>query len=546
MSPNHHRRASSRLVPIALVAISLAAACSSGSGRGGGATTKAPTSPSASASSPSTTAGAVSAGTPKTGGALRFGLESDVSTLDEAQGLAQPADKAIALAVYDPLMSFDDKGNVVPYLASAITPSADAKTWTLTLRQGITFSDGTPLNADAVVAHFKRLQDPATKSYWYTDAAKFTESAPDDHTVVFSLTAPNVAFPDDLTAAEGYIESPAAVKAEGADFGRKPVGTGPFVLKEFVTGDHVLVARNSTYWKKDANGGQLPYLDSIRFVPIADTKARLAALRAGDVDLIQTADSSTIKQAVDAGLQVQKVSGSSSTVILFDNKVAPVDDARVRQALAYAINRDAINSVVYGGVRQPSFSPFSTHSPYYEAVGTPTFDLGKAKALLQEYGKPVNLTLECITTPESNSILQLVQQMWQDAGAHVTLKTEEQGQYVADIFGHKPYQAACFRNNQFVDPDDLYNTYYTGNTQNLLSYSNPTVDAALDKGRSDPNMADRVAAYHTLQEQLAKDVPGITLLYDLYGNIYKATVHGLPTPEANSLGAIKVTTLWMS
>jgi ABC-type transport system substrate-binding protein len=542
--PNHRHRAWSRLLVVAVAALTVAAACSSSK-------KAATTSPSSSAaptagSAPGSTAVSASAGAPKAGGTLKFGLESDVSTLDEAQGLAQPADKAIALAIYDPLMSFDDKGNVVPYLASGITPSPDAKTWTLTLRQGITFTDGTPLNADAVVAHFKRLQDPATKSYWYTDAAKFTESAPDDHTVVFSLTAPNVAFPQDLTAAEGYIESPTAVKAEGADFGRKPVGTGPFVLKEYVTGDHVLVARNPNYWKKDANGTQLPYLDAIRYVPIPDTKARLSALQAGDVDLIQTADSSTIKQAVDAGFQVQKVSGSSSTVILFDNKVAPVDDVRVREALAYAINRQAINSIVYGGVRQPAYSPFSTSSPYYEKVGTPQYDPGKAKALLAQYGKPVDLTLECITTPESNSILQLVQQMWQDAGAHVTLRTEEQGQYVADIFGHKPYQAACFRTVQFVDPDDLYNTYYTGNSQNLLSYSNPTVDAALDKGRSDPNMADRLAAYHTVQEQLAKDLPGITLLYDLYGNIYKSSVHGLPTPEANSLGAIKVTTIWMS
>ena len=525
-----------RAVAIVAASVALAAACSS-SGKKASA-------PPSTAGGASTTV--VTAATPKTGGTLRFALESDVSTLDEAQGLAQPADKAIALAVYDPLMSFDDQGNVVPYLASAIAHSADAKTWTLTLRQGVTFSDGTPFNADAVVAHFKRLQDPATKSFWYTDAIKFTETAPDENTVVFSLSAPNVAFPQDLTAAEGYIESPTAVKAEGADFGLKPVGTGPFILKEYIPGDHVLVTRNPNYWRKDANGQALPYLDAIRYVPIADTKARLAALEAGDVDLIQTADSSTIKQAIGAGFEVQKVSGSSSTVILFDNKVAPVDDVRVRQALAYAIDRQAIDSVVYGGVRQPAYSPFATNSPYYENVATPTFDPAKAKALLAQYGKPVNLTVECIPTPEANSIFQLVQQMWQAVGAHVTLKTEEQGQYVADIFGHKPYQVACFRTNQFVDPDDLYNTYYTGNSQNVLNYSNPTVDAALDQGRSDPNRADRVAAYHTLQERLARDVPGIPLLYDLYGNIYKSTVHGLPTPEANSLGAIKVTTIWMS
>jgi peptide/nickel transport system substrate-binding protein len=529
---------------VGLIVIAVAAAVTAPACSGGSSSAKGPSATVAGATTavdaPPTTALA-----PKTGGTLRFGLESDVSTLDDAQGLAQPADKDIGLAIYDPLASYDDKGNTVPYLASAITHSSDAKTWTVTLRPGVMFSDGTPLNADAVVTHYKRLQDPATKSFWYSDASKFTVSAPDENTVVFTLASPNVAFEQQLAGTEGYIESPTAVKAEGADYGRKPVGTGPFILKDYVTGDHVLVTRNPNYWKKDANGAQLPYLDAIRFVPIPDTKARLSSLQAGDVDMIQTDDSPTIKQALDAGLDVQKVSGSSSTIILFDNTQPPLDNLQVRDGLAYAIDRQAINSVVYGGVRLPSYSAFATNSPYYEDTHPPTFDLAKAKALLQQYGKPVNITLECIPTPESNAVLQLVQQMWQAAGATVTLKTEEQGQYVADIFGHKPYQAACFRDVQFVDPDDLYGTLHTGSSDNVLNFSDPVVDNALDKGRSDTDKAARIADYHTLQEQLGKDLPAIDLLYDLYGNISKSSVHGIPTAEPDSLGALKMTTIWM-
>jgi len=527
------------LIVLAVGAAVVAEGCS---GSSSSSKTTATTTVGATGAAQTTTAAAQ---TPKSGGTLRFGLESDVATLDEAQGLAQPADKAIALSIYDPLLGFKPDGSVGPYLASAVTHSSDAKTWTLTLNQGITFSDGTPFNADAVVAHFKRLQDPATKSFWYTDAAKFTVTAPDESTVVFQLSAPNVAFENDIAGTEGYIESPTAVKAEGADFGRKPVGTGPFIVKEYVTGDHVLVTKNPNYWRKDANGTPLPYLDAIRFVPIPDTKARLSSLQAGDVDLIQTADSGTVKQALDSGLQVQKISGSSSTVIIFDNKVAPVDSVLVREALDYATDRETINKVVYGGVRQLAYSAFATNSPYYEKVGIQTFDLAKAKSLLQQYGKPVSLSLICIPTPEGNEITQLLQQMWEAAGATVTLKTEEQGQYVTDIFGHKPYQAGCFRSNQFVDPDDLYNSYYTGNSQNLLNYSNPAVDAALDKGRADPNMSDRIAAYRTMQEQAAMDVPGFPLLYDLYANISTSKVHGLPAAEADSLGAIKTVTIWM-
>src|SRR5579864_3796325 len=237
------------VVVVAVGAAFVVQACS-----GSSTPAKGPSTTAAAASGTPVSAGPTTTQGPKVGGTLRFGLESDVSTLDDAQALSQPADKAIALSIYDPLASYDDTGNVVPYLASAITHSSDSATWTVTLRQGITFSDGTPLNADAVVAHFKRLQDPATKSYWSTDADKFTVTAPDENTVVFHLSAPNVAFAQDLCGTEGYIESPTAAKAEGADFARKPVGTGPFILKEYVTGDHVLVTKNPTYWKKDANG----------------------------------------------------------------------------------------------------------------------------------------------------------------------------------------------------------------------------------------------------------------------------------------------------
>jgi ABC-type transport system substrate-binding protein len=162
------------------------------------------------------------------------------------------------------------------------------------------------------------------------------------------------------------------------------------------------------------------------------------------------------------------------------------------------------------------------------------------------YGKPVNVTLECIPTPEAQQILQIVQQQWQAAGFKVTLKTQEQGAYVNDIFGHRPYQAACFRSNQFPDPDQLYISLHSGSNLNLINYSNPQSDKDLEQGRTNADFATRKAAYDDLQVQLAHDVPAISLLYDLYGNIATTKVHGIPTPEADSLGAISPDTLYIS
>jgi peptide/nickel transport system substrate-binding protein len=415
------------------------------------------------------------------------------------------------------------------------------------LPTGVTFTDGTPFNADAVLAHFKRQKDPATNCTCKADVdhiASVTKT--DDTHVVFQLDTAQVAFGALLAGTNGYIESPTAIAGEGADYAKKPVGTGAFKLTEFVPGDHFTLVKNPNYWKKDKAGNALPYLDSIIFKPIPDSKVRLQALKNGDVDMMQTADSGTVKQAIDAGLQVQKVSGSSSTIILLNNTQPPFDDVRIRQAASAAIDKQFINTVAYSGVRQVSASAFATSSPYYKNVGDPGFDLAHAKQLLADYGKPVNVTLECIPTPEAQQILQIVQQQWQAAGFKVTLKTQEQGAYVNEIFGHRPYQAACFRSNQFPDPDQLYNSLHSGSNLNLINYSSPSSDKDLETGRQNADFATRKAAYDDLQVQLAHDVPAISLLYDLYGNISTHKVHGVPTPEADSLGAISPDALWLS
>ena len=165
-----------------------------------------------------------------------------------------------------------------------------------------------------------------------------------------------MAFPDTLAGSTGYIESPTAVAQYGAEYKNHPVGTGPFTLAEYVPGDRVVLTAYPDYWKTDDNGIQLPYLDKLTLKPIPDAGQRLSALEAGDIDIFQTANSSDIAQAESKGFAAQKISGSSSTIILLNNAKPPFDDVRARQALAYAINKDAINDRVYDGVRVPSYS----------------------------------------------------------------------------------------------------------------------------------------------------------------------------------------------
>ena len=507
----------------------LGAACGGGDDDGGGAeqpdTTEAPER------------------SPVKGGELTFATESDVATLDVGAA-AQPADKVITLGIFDPLMTYED-GELVPFLAESLEASEDLTSYELELRPDVTFHDGTPLNADAVVKHFERLQDPATGCPCQDQVSIIesmeTPDGPEGLAVTFRLSSPSVGLPDLFAGSSGYIESPTAVARLGAGFKNAPVGTGPFTLAEFTPGERVVLTAYPGYWGKDDDGVQLPYLDKLTIVPIPDSGQRVAALETGQIDLFQTADSGTIAQAEAAGFEAQKISGSSSTILLFNNAKPPFDDVKARQAVAYAINKDVLNERLYSGVRVPSYSAFATDSPYYNPdAGTPRHDPDKARELVEELGG-LEFTIACIPTPEADGILQLVKQMGEQVGMKITVETQEQGAYVNRIFAKGgDYEAACFRSAHFVEPDAWRPTVSTDDTNNLIFYSNADLDRILEEGRSTSDVERRKELYFEAQEITGRDVPSLTTLYDLFGNVYDADKVGPPPPgEANSLGAIK-------
>lgn len=479
---------------------------------------------------------------PVKGGELVFGTESDVATLAPGEA-AQPSDKVITLGIYDTLTTYVD-GKIEPFLAEEIENSEDLKTWTITLRDGVTFHDDTPLNADAVVKHFERLQDPATKCPCKTNADNIVEmetpDGPEGLTVVFTLKTANVAFADYLAGSSGYIESPTAA-AGGTNFKTDGVGTGPFMLEEFVPGERTVLVANPNYWGKDDDGTQLPYLDKLTVVPIPDSGQRVAALETGEIDMFQTADSKTVKQAEDKGFAAQKISGSSSTIILFNNAKPPFDDVKARQAVAYAINKDLINERAYDGVRVPSYSGFALDSAYYNKdAETPHFDQDKARELVDELGG-LDFELICIPTPEAELILNIIKQLGEEVGMNISLKYEEQGTYVNRMFSKGgDYEAGCFRSSHFIEPDAIRPGLTTDDAGNLVFYSNEEVDQLLDEARQTADFEERKEKYFRVQEITAEEVPLITTLYDLFGNVYDEGRAGPPPPgEPNSLGAIK-------
>ena len=486
-------------------------------------------------------------GKPAPGGSITLGVESAIATLDPAGSLAQPSDIDAALAIYDPLIGYDEKGLLIPSLATKWENTDDLKTWTITVRTDIKFSDGTPFNAKAVEAQFTRFLDPATSCTCAERVAQIdTVKATADDTVVFTLSKANAFWSSTLAGTLGFIASPAATKKFGKDYARNPVGTGAFVLTDY---NNLILKKNPLYWKKDDDGKQLPYLDQITIKAIPDARNRLSALESGDVDLIQTADTGTIVDAVkNPEFKIQKVTGSSSTIVLFNLKKEPFSDVRIRRAFAYALNRGEMNRVQYKGSRQEAYSPFPPYSPFYADVPVPKNDLAEAKKLVAEAkadGVPTSYQAVCIPTDESRRVLGLVQAQMKKVGLTQENVFQDQAAYVNRIFSKQgDYQIGCFRSAQIADADGLYNGLYTDQSSNVTFYSNPKVDKALDAIRATADSKEQIALLKIVQEELGKDVPVLATLYDLFGNIYTDKISGLPAPEPWSLGAIKLATVY--
>ena len=390
----------------------LAAAAAIAVGACGTATTPSPAASQPAASQPAASQPAASetpaAATPKEGGTLVVALSGDLNRTDPS--LVDDANSTyIAQQVEETLVTLKPGtgDEVIPALATEWSVSDDSLSYTFKIREGVKFHDGTPLDAAAVKANFDRWMT-IPKSYvdlgytYYIDTVvtgKITKvEAPDAGTVVVTLNAPNSAFPVAMTVPPFAISSPKALvdgNASAPDFkdnkyatGGPPamVGTGPFMFKEWVPGDHVTIVKNPDYWNKAAGG---PYLDQITFKPIADTTATLNAIEAGDVDVamqMSPVDVPTVK--ADANLQLIDRGSACNVGILGMNQThKPFDNLKIRQAVAYAIDRPALAEAFFGGefgLVPSNWAPPGT--AFVNELALPTYDPAKAKALIAESG----------------------------------------------------------------------------------------------------------------------------------------------------------------
>ncbi len=463
------------------------------------------------------------------GGKVTLGVEQDIAGFDPlVVGVYDTGQEATAALVFERLTRLDDQGKPVPSLALSWTHSDDFKTWTYKLRPGVTFQDGTPFNAEAVVFNVQRQLDPNNhcRCAAYIGFIDHVE-ATDPLTVVYHLKFPQPNLPA-LSApatANNSIQSPKAIQTMGAAYNRHPVGTGPFRLKSWQSGDRIVLERNPDYWDKGR-----PYLDEVVVRPMPDNTARFASLEAGETDIIWTDRAEDILKAKqNPALAVHEYAGSGAQVYAFNTKVAPFDDVRVRQALRMALDLKTYAQAEWDGLWQPAKDPYGPGSfVQCKDPGTLPYDPDKAKALLQQYGKPVDFKMVVTATPRGREIGQIFQEMWHKVGANATIDQIDQTALVTKAF-RRDFQLTPWRIIDLADPDiQMYANFHTGSPVNLANYSNPEVDKLLDDARSSGDQEKRVEDYCKIARILNTEVPWFWTVDNHYFSIAKPQLKGIP------------------
>jgi 4-phytase/acid phosphatase/peptide/nickel transport system substrate-binding protein len=481
----------------------------------------------------------------KKGGSITMGLELDIPGFDPLKvGVFDTAALTAAAALFETLTYLDDKGVPQPKLALSWSASEDFKTWTFKLRPGVKFHDGTPFNAEAVKANFDRQKDPANKCRCAFYIAFIHDvQAPDELTVVYNLNDPSVNLPAIITiqSSNNVVQSPTAWKTKGDDYNRNPVGTGPYVLKSWTAGDRMILEKNPDYWDKSKI-----YVDRIILKPLPDAQSRFASLQSGEADIVwdDEFDPDNIQKAQkDPKLTVHTYVGSGAQVYAFNTKAAPFDDVRVRQALVMAIDRKKMSQAITNGLSRPTTNPYGEGSwvKCKDDGALPT-DIEKAKALIKDYGKPVEFKMLVTATPRGRNVGQVLQQFWKQAGANMEIEQVDQATIVPRAF-MRQFQLTPWRIVDLADPDpQMYANFHTGSPVALANYSNPELDKLLERARVTADPEKRTEDYCAVSRLINQEAIWFWTFQNTYYAISTAKLKGLPKIYS---GVIDVSNVWM-
>jgi peptide/nickel transport system substrate-binding protein len=486
-----------------------------------------------------TASGAVDA--PKRGGSLVFAHTTNPSSLDPV--LYRGAnDKVVLWQLYDGLIRLNEKGNFEPSLAESWDVK-DPMHLIFKLRPGVKFHDGTPFNAQAVKAHIDRIKDPETRAAWRTDFDQIDRvDAVDAFTVSFVMKAPSANILAVLADTPALIPSPSAVKKRGKDFGLNPAGTGPFVLERWVQDGELLLKRNPSYWESDR-----PHVDQVVVKIVPDDTVTRAGLRSGTIHAAFRVPSHEVAALrTDPGMKVVTYARTGINYIQFNLSRPPFDKVTLRQAVAYAIDRDAVHKVIYKGLGYPARGLLSPGRPGYYDARFPgiTLDLGKVRAKLAEAGKPNGFKFTYLNRNDNEwpELAQILQAQLAQAGIQMEIQTMESRQQLVELREGR-YEAAPRGYPGTIDVSDIFvKVYHSKSPLNYGRYRNEAVDRAIESGNGVFDTQKRIQFFRQAEQLIVTDVPTAIIYHQSYVAAHLATVKGI---EVIPDGYLRFATLWL-
>ena len=504
----------------------------------------------------------LSSAKPVKGGSVTFGIDTEESGFNPSTARWDEGGFLYGRTVFDPIAIVNAAGGVEPFLAQSITSNDDFTQFTITLRPGIYFHDGTPLDANALHLNIEKQATSAlTGPAFATNIQGASVTGP--MSVTLTMKSSWAPFPYYLAQAQtGYVAAPSMLNA--ADGGTaNPVGTGPFVFQDWVPNSHMTATRNSKYWRKG-----YPYLNSITYKPIIDYASRADALETGEIDMMHSNAPDNLLQFrgnrkysyYDNSGQV--VGQPTVQCIMLNTSTAPFNNKTVRTAMAKCINRAQYTKVIDKGVDSAMNGLFLPGSEYYTTTAYPGYDPSGAAKLVkqaqQQTGKQITFNLNSTSDPDTLRAAQFLQQAFQQAGMKVNINIIAQSTIINNALAGS-YQATLWRQFGAVDPDLNYVWWTTQLASGPLALNmarnvDPRIQTSLVAGRTTNEQSARVKSYQEVNQYLSEDIPYLWLARDTWCVAANPKVQNFANPKtlqgskaiAFDEGVLWPTQMWVS
>jgi len=497
---------------------------------------------------------------------LVWGRGGDSVSLDPIQ-VTDGESLKVTHQIYEGLLDYAP-GNteVVPVLATEWEASADGLEWTFRLRQGVKFHDGTPFNAEAVKINFDRWRDTSDPLhvggdfpyYGYmfggydADSVIQDVQVVDEYTVKFVLKQVQASFLQDIAMVPFAIASPKALQENAEGLNTNPVGTGPFKFVSWTKGDRIVLEANPDYW-----GGK-PDIDRLIYRSIPDNNARLVALQAGELDVMDGVEPAFLP-TIQATGQFDIIERPPMNVgyLAFNTQVAPFDNVLIRRAISHAINKDELNTAFYGGMGIPAVSPLPPsvwgHNP---DVPKYEYNPDRAKELLAQAGygpdNPLRTQLWAMPVPrpympQPEQIGVAIQNYLREVGIEAEIVTYEWGTYLEKTGMGEHTMALLGWTGDNGDPDNfLYvlldkDNAVTPDAGNIAFYVNDQVHDLLIGARTTTDQAERTRLYEQVQALIMEDAPWVPLMHTRVPIAVRKGISGYVPNPTGSESLAKVT-----